>query len=114
LRFLPCALEQREMHPLILLSGAGFLLALNINLSKIATAAGVNAIESAFWSTAGAGVVLAFASLACGNKPFSLRLQLFGLAAGTVSYAIPTAIVFLSRDTSVPRMHPHCIRSCRH
>ena len=80
-----------------LLLVTGGLLGLTLPLGKIGAANGVEPLVWAFLISAGAGVILAFAMLARRDS-FKLtggKIRYF-LIAGTISYAVPNVLVFLS------------------
>ena len=81
--------------PLLLLIGVGSLIAVTVDLSKIAAANGVGAPEFAFWLSVGAGTVLA-ALAWLGGKPMPLTRRHLGFyaALGFLSLAAPYVAAF--------------------
>jgi len=84
-----------RLEPLALLLAVGFLLAVNVNLSKAGALAGLGAVELAFAMNLGAGGILLLAALGLRRPlPFSRRVLLNYLVSGAVSFALPAALGF--------------------
>ena len=83
------------MQPLLLLAAVGALIAVTVDLAKIAAMHGVSGPEFAFWLSLGAGVTLLIAARIAG-KPMSLTGQhiAFYAVAGFLSLAAPNVASF--------------------
>lgn len=83
------------MQPLLLLLAVGALIAVTVDLAKIAAMHGIGGPEFAFWLSLGAGLVLLTAAR-IGDKPMPLTGRHIGFyaAAGFLSLAAPNVASF--------------------
>ena len=89
------------MQPLLLLLAVGALIAVTVDLAKIAASYGVSGPEFAFWLSLGAGIIL-FCAARLGGKPMPLSLRHLGFyaIAGLLSLAAPNVASFAVADVA--------------
>lgn len=81
--------------PFILLLSVGGLIAVTVDMSKLAAAGGVSGPEFAFWISLGAGIVLLIATLLGGKRmPVTLPHLGFFAISGLLSLAAPNVASF--------------------
>ena len=85
-----------RLHSTFLVILSGSLLALLVTLAKVGSAAGITALQMAFITSAGAGLLLLAANLRRGSPPpFDRRHVIAYLALGAVSFALPNVLGFV-------------------
>ena len=86
-------LPHKLLPPLLRLA-VGSLNAVIISLSKLAISNGVPPLANAFWTSCGAGLALLLIALRKAPSNLGTKIR-YGLLAGSVSVALPTALVAL-------------------
>lgn len=82
----------KKLLPPLLLLVVGSLTATILAFGKVAISSGIPPLANAFWVAFGAGIILMVLSLRRRPKDFLVKAR-YGIIAGSVSVAFPTALV---------------------